>query len=53
MDGMDPHALEIAKTSYQNLIDILDGSVLVGDVTDKIVEGRISPGRPAGSPPGC
>ena len=41
MDGMDPHALEIAKTSYQNLIDILDGSVLVGDVTDKIVEGRI------------
>ena len=41
MDGMDPHALEIAKTSYQNLIDILDGAVLVGDVTDKIVEGRI------------
>lgn len=41
MDGMDPHALEIAKTSYQNVIDILDGSVLVGDVTGKTVEGRI------------
>ena len=41
MDGMDPHSLEIAKTSYQNLIDILDGTVVVGDVTDKVVEGRI------------
>jgi len=41
MDGMDPHSLEIAKTSYQNLIDILDGTVLVGDVTGKVVEGRI------------
>ena len=41
MDGMDPHTLEVAKTSYQNLIDILDGAVLVGDVTDKTVEGRI------------
>ena len=41
MDGMDPHALEIAKTSYQNVIDILDGTVLVGDVSGKTVEGRI------------
>ena len=41
MDGMDPRSLEIAKTSYQNLIDILDGTVLVGDVTNKTVEGRI------------
>ena len=41
MDGMDPHALETAKTSYQNLIDILEGTVLVGDVTGKTVEGRI------------
>ena len=30
MDGMDPHSLEIAGTSYENLIDILDGAVLVG-----------------------
>ncbi|WP_251316866.1 putative manganese-dependent inorganic diphosphatase [Flintibacter muris] len=41
MNGMDPHILEIAKTSYQNLLDILDGTVLVGDVTGKTVEGRI------------
>ena len=41
MDGMDPHSLETARTSYQNLIDILDGTVLVGDVTGKTVEGRI------------
>ncbi|NBI68917.1 putative manganese-dependent inorganic diphosphatase [Pseudoflavonifractor sp. 60] len=41
MDGLDPYALEIAKTSYQNLLDILYGTVLVGDVTGKTVEGRI------------
>ena len=41
MGGMDPHSLEIAGTSYENLIDILDGAVLVGDVTGKRVEGRI------------
>ena len=41
MDGMDPHSLENAETSYENLIDILDGEVLVGDVTGKKVEGRI------------
>ncbi|MCI9156281.1 MAG: putative manganese-dependent inorganic diphosphatase [Lawsonibacter sp.] len=41
MDGLDPHALEISKTSYRNLLDILDGTVLVGDVTGKTVEGRI------------
>ena len=41
MDGMDPHVLEIAKTSYQNLLDILDGTVLVGDITGKTVEGRL------------
>ena len=41
MDGIDPHSLEIARTSYQNLIDILDGTVLVGDVSGKTVEGRV------------
>ena len=41
MDGLDPHSLEIAKTSYANLLDILDGTVLVGDISGKIVEGRI------------
>ena len=41
MDGLDPHALETAKTSYENILDILDGTVLVGDVAGRTVEGRI------------
>ena len=41
MDEIDPHGLEDAKTSYQNLIDILNGTVLVGDVAGKVVEGRL------------
>ena len=41
MDGLDPHVLQEARTSYQNIIDILDGTVLVGDVEGKTVEGRI------------
>jgi len=41
MGGTDPYTLQTAKTSYRNIIDILDGTVLVGDVTDKTVEGRI------------
>lgn len=41
MDGVDPHALEQADTSYRNLLDILDGTVLVGDITGKRVEGRV------------
>lgn len=41
MDGFDTHILEKAETSYQNIIDILEGTVLVGDVTGKKVSGRI------------
>lgn len=41
MDGIDPCGLAAAKTSYQNLIDTLNGTVIVGDVTGKRVEGRI------------
>lgn len=41
MDSLDPHTLEHARTSYQNLLNILEGTVLVGDVTGKTVEGRI------------
>ncbi|MCI8436483.1 MAG: putative manganese-dependent inorganic diphosphatase [Lawsonibacter sp.] len=41
MNGVDPHTLEQAGTSYQNLLDILDGTVLVGDITGKRVEGRV------------
>ena len=41
MDGVDPYVLAHAETSYQNVIDTLDGTVLVGDPTGKKVEGRI------------
>ncbi len=41
MDGLDPNILQAAQTSYQNILDILEGSVLVGDIRDKRVEGRI------------
>ncbi|NBI09777.1 putative manganese-dependent inorganic diphosphatase [Colidextribacter sp. OB.20] len=41
MDGIDPNTLRQARTSYQNILDILNGTVLVGDVTGKTVEGRV------------
>ena len=41
MDGIDPNTLRKAGTSYQNILEILNGTVLVGDVTGKLVEGRV------------
>lgn len=41
MDGLDTNILEKAETSYQNILDILEGEVLVGDIRDKRVQGRI------------
>ena len=41
MDGLDTHILEKAETSYQNILDILEGTVLVGNIEGKRVTGRI------------
>lgn len=41
MDGLDTYILEKAETSYQNILDILEGTVLVGNIEDKRVKGRI------------
>lgn len=41
MDGLDTCILEKAETSYQNILDILEGTVLVGDIEGKQVKGRI------------
>lgn len=41
MDGIDPYILSKAETSYENVIDTIDGTVLVGDPTGRKVEGRI------------
>ena len=41
MDGLDTYILEKAETSYQNILDILEGEVLVGNIEGKRVKGRI------------
>ena len=41
MDGTDPYILANAETSYQNVIDTISGSVLVGDPNGRTVQGRI------------
>ena len=41
MDVLDTYILAESETSYQNIVDILDAKVLVGDITGKKVEGRI------------
>ena len=41
MDTLSPRALADAHTSYQNIIDILDATVLAGHIEGKYVEGRI------------
>ena len=41
MDGLDPYVLSHSQTSYQNVVETLDGTVLVGDPAGKTVQGRI------------
>ena len=41
MDVLDPYVLAKAETSYENVIETLGGTVLVGDPTGRTVQGRI------------
>ena len=41
MDGVDPYILAQSETSYDNVIEAINGTVLVGDSTGKTVSGRI------------
>ena len=41
MDSLDPYILQQSRTSYQNIIDILEAKVLTGNVQNKTVGGRI------------
>lgn len=41
MDGMDPTILAKAQTSYNNVLDTINGTMLVGSPEDRTVEGRI------------
>ncbi len=44
MDGLDPEILAKSHASYQNVIDTIGGTVLVGDPTGMTVQGRITVG---------
>lgn len=41
LDGLDNYVLAKAGTSYENVVDTLDGAVLAGDIAGRTVEGRI------------
>ena len=41
LDGLDTHVLSKAGTSFSNVVDTLDGTVLAGETADRTVEGRI------------
>ncbi len=41
MDELDPYVLAKAETSYENVVETLGGTVLVGDPAGKTVQGRV------------
>ena len=48
MGSYEANKLSAAKTSYANIVDTLDGELLVGDSTDIVTEGKVLIG--AGTP---
>lgn len=41
MDVIDPGILSLAKTSYQNIVETLDGELIVGDIGDILDKGKV------------
>ncbi len=41
MDRLDPYILANAQASYEKIRETLDAEVLIGDLKDRVVEGRI------------
>lgn len=41
MDDFDSDVIAKAKTSYANLIEVLEGNLVAGDIKDKISRGRV------------
>lgn len=41
MEDQDANALAEARTSYRNLVDVLSGDLVVGDLTDHVTEGQV------------
>ena len=41
MDVIDPHILSQAKTSYKNIVETLDGELIVGNIEDSLESGKV------------
>ncbi len=41
MDVIDPHILSQAGTSYKNIVETLDGELIVGDIEDSLNSGKV------------
>ncbi|RKM57036.1 putative manganese-dependent inorganic diphosphatase [Butyrivibrio sp. X503] len=41
MDVIDPGILSQAHTSYKNIVETIDGELLVGDITDNLTKGKV------------
>ncbi len=41
MEDQDAHALAEAQTSYRNIVDTLDGELIVGDMEEHFTEGKV------------
>ena len=44
MEDIDANAVASAKTSYKNIVDVLNGELVVGDINDYYTKGRVSVG---------
>ncbi len=41
MDVIDPHILSQAATSYRNIVETLDGELIVGDIDENLTRGKV------------
>lgn len=41
MDVIDPHILSMAHTSYRNIVETLDGELIVGDIDEELDSGKV------------
>ena len=41
MDVIDPHILSQARTSYRNIVETLDGELIVGDIEESLESGKV------------
>ncbi|SFP92698.1 manganese-dependent inorganic pyrophosphatase [Butyrivibrio proteoclasticus] len=41
MDVIDPKILSMAQTSYRNIVETLDGELIVGEIEDTLTKGKV------------